>query len=285
MSAFPLVTIGMPVRNGGKYFERALESVLSQDYPNIEIIISDNASDDETGVISKAAASLDKRIRYIRHEEVLRAQQNFWFCVDEARGDYFMWAAHDDLRSSNFVCTLLNEAVAEDIILIFPDLFITSEFGSDGSRIEYDFDNTNLSLISRLRKQALMQCFHIYGLWRTDILKKLPRPDLSWWPDLPILMSAAARGKFVYAPGARFIYLEVPKTDAERAAYQDGLRDLGKARNVLKLVGTTFFALRPLVGSFHAFLGSLFVVEKNCRFAVISIKRRLARLSGADRRR
>lgn len=285
MKAFPLVSIGMPVRNGGATFERALQAVLAQDYPNIEVIISDNASVDDTAVIAREAAASDPRVRYVRHDATLKALQNFWFCADEAKGRYFMWAAHDDLRSEDFVTRLVAALADDEVVLTFPDLSVTGEFGCAGLHVDYDFDNRGLSLPGRLRKQALMQCFHIYGLWRADTLKSLPRRELSWWPDLPILMSAAALGKFAHAPGARFIYLEVPKTDAERAAYQDGLRDLGKVRNVLKLVGVTFVVLRPIVGTFHALLGSLFVIEKNGRFAVASTKRRMARLFEAVGRR
>ena len=47
----PIVSIGMPVYNGVPYVQRALDALLAQDYPDFELIISDNASTDETQAI------------------------------------------------------------------------------------------------------------------------------------------------------------------------------------------------------------------------------------------
>lgn len=275
MKNMPLVSIGVPVRNGGATFERALLSVLSQDYKNIEVIISDNASDDGTSELALRATKRDPRVRYIRHAVMISALENFWFCADEAKGAYFMWAAHDDLRSEDYISQLMTAMDDMAVVLSFPDLFIVNSFSELGRHLKYSFENRGLSRIRKLRQQALMQCYHIYGLWRLDALKAIPRQKISWWPDLPILMSAAAIGDFVYVPGPKFIYLEVPKTDTERAQYQDGAQGKGKLTNVFSLIVATFFALSPLVGFRTAILGSIFVVEKNFRFALLGARRRL----------
>ena len=52
----PLVTVGVPVYNGEKGIRRALDMLLKQDYPNFEIMISDNASTDETSDICQSLA-------------------------------------------------------------------------------------------------------------------------------------------------------------------------------------------------------------------------------------
>ena len=53
LSDYPLVSIGMPVYNSELTVDKAIESVISQDYKNIELIISDNASSDETSKMSE----------------------------------------------------------------------------------------------------------------------------------------------------------------------------------------------------------------------------------------
>ena len=60
----PLVTIGMPIYNEERFLEHALASLRAQDYENIQILISDNASTDGTGDIGRRAALDDARIRY-----------------------------------------------------------------------------------------------------------------------------------------------------------------------------------------------------------------------------
>jgi len=99
----PVVSIGIPVYNGGKTLAAALESVLSQDYPHLDILISDNASTDDTRAICERFQARDSRIRYVRQKENIGAAPNFLYVLQNARGPYFMWAAADDVRSSNFV--------------------------------------------------------------------------------------------------------------------------------------------------------------------------------------
>ncbi|MEQ8742973.1 glycosyltransferase family A protein [Parasphingorhabdus sp.] len=277
MQSNPLVSVGMPVKNGGAMFKRALDSVLNQNYEHLEIIISDNASTDETAAIATAAAASDLRVRYHRQQPNLSATNNFLFCVDQAQGEFFMWAAHDDLRSADFVSSLLGAFEDEDVVLAFPDLFVTSQYGASPEHVVYDFENRGLGLGARLRKQALMQCRHIYGLWRADTLRSLPRVHTRWWGDIPIMMCAVARGTFAHIPGAQFVYLEVFKSDAERAKYQDGVSDSSKLQKVALLIHTSYVVLRPLVGRAYAFIGAVFVAEKVLKMATGFIKRRAVR--------
>ena len=61
--AAPLVSIGLPVYNGQKSLARAVDSILAQDFRDFELIISDNASTDNTGLICETFAKRDNRIR------------------------------------------------------------------------------------------------------------------------------------------------------------------------------------------------------------------------------
>ncbi len=98
-----LVSIGLCVRNGGDYLKGALDSLLGQTYKNFELIISDNASTDDTQKICEEYAARDKRIRYIRQKENIGSYGNYDFIRKEARGDYFAWAACDDFWHPRFI--------------------------------------------------------------------------------------------------------------------------------------------------------------------------------------
>lgn len=93
----PKVSIGLPVYNGGNYLSEAIRSLLAQTFEDFELIICDNASSDETESISREFANKDRRIRYYRNPTNLGAAPNFNKCVELASGDYFKWAAHDDI--------------------------------------------------------------------------------------------------------------------------------------------------------------------------------------------
>lgn len=102
-SKVPRVSIGMPVYNGEKSIGEALDSLLSQTFKDFELIISDNSSIDDTETICREYAEKDPRIRYVRQRENRGAAANFQFVLDEAVGDYFMWAAADDSWGKDFI--------------------------------------------------------------------------------------------------------------------------------------------------------------------------------------
>ncbi|MBU3952649.1 MAG: glycosyltransferase family 2 protein, partial [Proteobacteria bacterium] len=103
----PLISIGMPVYNEEIFIEASVASILSQDYENFELIISDNASSDKTQQICLELAQKDRRIRYIRSNTNMGAIANFCKTFDSATGKYFMFAGGHDLWSSNFINTCL----------------------------------------------------------------------------------------------------------------------------------------------------------------------------------
>ena len=114
----------MPVYNGEKYIREALDSLLEQTFTDFELVISDNASTDGTEGICREYAVKDARIRYVRQPENRGWQFNFKFVLDEARGEYFMWMAYDDMTSSNdYLATLVN-VIKNGFDYVFPDVDI-----------------------------------------------------------------------------------------------------------------------------------------------------------------
>lgn len=102
----PKISIGMPVYNGVKYIREALDSLLAQTFTDFELIISDNASTDATQSICEEYARRDPRIRYVRQAENKGALANFQFVLDQSRGEFFMWAAADDLWDRRWIETV-----------------------------------------------------------------------------------------------------------------------------------------------------------------------------------
>lgn len=100
--SLPLVTIGIPTYNRiDGYFPVALAAALDQDYPNLEIVVCDNASTDGTEAYMNALD--DARVRYVRHDQNVGANGNYNSCLEVARGDYFLLLHDDDLIAPNFV--------------------------------------------------------------------------------------------------------------------------------------------------------------------------------------
>ena len=112
-TAAPLVTIAIPTYNrAGSYLPQALASAVSQTYENLEIIISDNCSTDDTPEF--VGRQIDPRIRYYRQHKPIKPNDNFNFCIKQARGEYFLLLLDDELVDPPFVASCIAAANHRD---------------------------------------------------------------------------------------------------------------------------------------------------------------------------
>ena len=108
-NTFPLVTIAIPTYNRANCFlKHAIECALKQTYQNVEIVISDNCSSDNTGDIVKSYGN--PRVRYFRHKVNIGANNNFNFCLEKARGAYFLLFHDDDSIDADFIEVCMKSA-------------------------------------------------------------------------------------------------------------------------------------------------------------------------------
>lgn len=97
MTELPLVSIALATFNGEEYLELQLKSVLDQDYPNIEVVVSDDGSTDATLQILEKYAARDTRIRILPHHDNLGVVRNFARCFAACRGDLISPCDQDDV--------------------------------------------------------------------------------------------------------------------------------------------------------------------------------------------
>ncbi|HID98217.1 MAG TPA: glycosyltransferase family 2 protein, partial [Thermodesulfobacteriaceae bacterium] len=105
----PLVSIGIPTYNRADgYLRKCLASALGQTYENLEVIVSDNCSTDGTSSLLQGMS--DPRLRYIRHDRNIGPANNFNYCLEQARGAYFLLLHDDDLIDRDFVQVCIEAA-------------------------------------------------------------------------------------------------------------------------------------------------------------------------------
>lgn len=92
----PLVSIMIPTYNRPEFFEKTLQSAMSQDYPNLEIIVNDNSTNEETAVVIAKYLS-DCRIKYNRQAWAKSKADNFSTFQQLAQGEYLQWCMDDDV--------------------------------------------------------------------------------------------------------------------------------------------------------------------------------------------
>jgi glycosyltransferase involved in cell wall biosynthesis len=174
----PLISIGMPVYDGEPFVKEALDSLLAQDYPNFELIISDNASTDGTSELCVEYAKSDSRIKYYRNSENLGAIANFNRVFALAKGKYFAWAAHDDVWEPAYFSTLARLLENNpDAVLAFSAFNSISEEGEELRRYPHLFDLPSDNLFQRLinyieQEEYLGKANPICGLIRRELLEQ-----------------------------------------------------------------------------------------------------------------
>ena len=167
------LTIGLPVRNGGSLLKIAIDSLLNQTFRDFILVISDNASDDQTQSVCERYAALDERIRYVRQPVNIGNPGNFRFTLMQANSPFFMWAAHDDIWLPEFaernIALLKNDPAAaasvSQVEFFMPDGGVVV---STGTAPITGTPNERVSEYFRLVGDSS----RFYAVFRTEIIKR-----------------------------------------------------------------------------------------------------------------
>jgi polysaccharide pyruvyl transferase WcaK-like protein/glycosyltransferase involved in cell wall biosynthesis len=200
--AGPTVSIGLPVHNGARYLEQSLDALLAQTFTDFELIISDNASTDETADICRAYARRDPRIKYVRQPVNLGAVPNHNVLVDLARGRYFKWASHDDLYAPELLerCVAVLES-RPDVVLAHCWDAIVDEHGAVVEAAPYAMATDDPSPAARLRSLLYTPGGNdFYGVIRTEVLRRVGPHGTYYNADRTMVSSLCLHGPFHQVP-------------------------------------------------------------------------------------
>lgn len=217
----PRVSIGMPVYNGEKYIEAAIDSVLSQSFGDFELFISDNASTDRTPEICRAAMQRDGRVRYSRCDVNRGAAVNFTRSLElSAPSEFFKWLPHDDTIAPDYLekCVAALDA-APDAALCDTQAAVIDEHGRQIAL--YDSGLSAVFTAARasdrfgeyiLKKHSNLECM---GLIRRRFLAGSVLMDSYYLAERVFVAQLALKGRFVRVAEPLFGNREHP----QRATY------------------------------------------------------------------
>lgn len=204
----------MPVYNGDNYLAPALDSLLAQTFTDFELIICDNASTDRTQEICSQYAARDARIRYFREPSNTGAVRNHNRTIELARGEFFKWAAHDDVYAPTFIerCVSHLDANPETVLAFTKSRFIDPE-GALLDEYRHPLDLSNRSRVKRFLAYAFASHTMVedYGLVRMEILRKTPLLGNFVWSDMVMFGELALHGPFFEIPDILFFRREHPE--------------------------------------------------------------------------
>ena len=209
-----LVSIGLPVYNGMPYVENAILSLLHQTYNNFELVICDNNSTDETWDICQKYAQKDSRIRLYRNNQTIGVMDNFLRVLELTSGEFFMWAAHDDIWYPNYVSRCLDALkLNEKAILCFCQSELVNHVSGTTS-----LDTVCTNLLTDNTKQQASNLLNsncptpnaIYGLFKrhylVDIIQKIRNRLYVYGGDRVLLLQVTLSGKIVFLEDVLRIY-------------------------------------------------------------------------------
>lgn len=206
------ISIGLPVYNGEKYLTDAIESILSQTYEDIELIICDNASTDGTRDICEEFKKYDNRIKYKRNHNNIGAANNFNLAFRYAQGKYFRWMAHDDICAPTYLEECEKVLTQDDsIILCHSDV----RFIDEKSDIIYNdykpLSFANSKYPSKRFKELIdlkHWCIDIFGLIRKEALNQTSLIQNFVGSDRNLLVELGLIGRFYRIPEELFYHRE-----------------------------------------------------------------------------
>jgi glycosyltransferase involved in cell wall biosynthesis len=221
----PRVSIGLPVYNAEEWLTDSVDSLLAQTFSDFELIICDNASTDATAAICRRYAEQDPRVRYVRNAKNIGGMRNATQSFELARGEYFRWAAHDDLCEPTLLERLVEVLDASPDVVValspsisidsrgerLPSFFVGKAEGeklwlrrhdrillTDDRGVHYPVEGTAARPSERFRKIILTRgpCEASYGLIRSDVLRRtcLLRPYTS--SDVVMICDLSLHGPF-----------------------------------------------------------------------------------------
>jgi glycosyltransferase involved in cell wall biosynthesis len=198
----PKLSIGLPVYNGEKFLKASLDTLLNQTFIDFELIIADNASTDNTEEICRNYAAQDQRIRYYRNPRNIGCACNFNLVFKLSKGEYFKWAAYDDLHAPDFLSKCIQVLEENpDYILCHSHTYFIDENGNFLQN--YDIKLNTDSEKPEVRFDELLTkhlCYQIYGVIRRSALQKVPPMGGHGNADGIFLLRLGTVGKFYEIP-------------------------------------------------------------------------------------
>ena len=175
-----LISVGIPTFNRAALLVRAAESVLAQTHTNLELLISDNASTDETQLRCRELCERDPRVRYLRAPANGGPTANFNVLFAELQGDYAMVLSDDDWLDEGYLEACLSEIESR------PELALVcgrGRYWRDGQEVRRGAD---IQLVQPSPEERITTYIRqvdengvFYGLMRREVMRRAtPMPNV-----------------------------------------------------------------------------------------------------------
>ena len=252
MSQKPKVSIGLPVYNGARYLAETLESILAQTYTDFELVISDNASTDETEVICRSFAARDKRIRYHRNVTNVGLSKNYTRAFELSSGEYFRWATYDDPIAPEYLASCVAVLDSDpSVVLVHSRSSRIDEHGRVKGNYDHQMNLAAAEPYQRFHDLVTVRhsCNESLGLIRSEVLKLTPLQANYVGSDRTLLAELGLRGRFHILPEYLFFRRDHPETGSnipldQRASWFDPTKGTHPSSPYCREIGEYFLSVK-----------------------------------------
>ncbi len=187
-----LISVIIPTYNRGNIIERSIKSVLNQSYSNIECIIVDDCSTDNTEQVVKNIG--DERLRYVKLEKNVGAIKARNVGIDLAEGEYIAFQDSDDFFKEDKLQKQLNALIDNDADMVYCQMMRVG-YGEEGAIPEGESGFTDEKTVLE-RGCISTQC----TFFKRDVIKqnKFDEDMISWREDLELAIRLVKKYKIYF---------------------------------------------------------------------------------------
>ncbi len=182
---FPCFSVIIPQKNRAEYLVHTLKTCMIQDYPNFEVIVSDDCSDDDSVEIANQLAEKDPRIKVFAHTQHLGMRDNFEFALNQVKPGYVMALGGDDGLTPGCIWRMYEilKETGKQLLTWTPAVY-TYPMGEEGSRFAIRRRHAPVQIINskdffkKLTKTffyLVNECpmFYIKGVVSTELVERV----------------------------------------------------------------------------------------------------------------
>nr|NLI49312.1 glycosyltransferase [Propionibacterium sp.] len=205
MADVPLVTAIVPTYNGAAFIERTLASLDAQTWPNLEILIGDDASTDDTLAVVRRFAEGRAGVRVVERDANLGWLRNTNDLMGRARGEYLFFAFHDDEVEPTYVEELTGALLRRpDAVLAFSDMTVSEVGGAEDLAVYAGLSGSAVARGLELAARRENWWVPNRGVFRAAAYRRVggihPNASGEYSADWTWLLHLALLGDFVRVP-------------------------------------------------------------------------------------
>lgn len=207
----PMVSIIVPIYNAQEYIKRCIDSILTQEYTNFELILADDGSTDSSGTICDEYAAKDSRVRVI-HKENTGVSDTRNTAISQATGTYLQFLDSDDWITPDATKLLVRAAVEHNCDLVISDFYrVVGERVSHKGDIEDDGVLTREEFAEHMMENPADYYYGVLWnkLYRRELVEKhnlRMNTSISWCEDFLFNLEYILHAEIFYAMQAPIYY-------------------------------------------------------------------------------